>query len=55
MSSSYALGTVLVYGGNEEENLVSFPQRSHILIRNITMFITNYNTKQENICVKSNL
>lgn len=47
ISFIYVLGTVLGYGGKEEENIVPTPQRNQILIRNIEIFIMSCNTKQE--------
>lgn len=47
ISFIYILGTVLGYGGKEEENIVPNLQRNQILIRNIEIFIMSCNTKQE--------
>lgn len=38
---------MLGYGGKKKENTIFVPQRDHIPVRNIEIFITNYNTKQE--------
>lgn len=55
ISSTYVLGNILGSGGKEEENMVSVPQRNHKLLRTIEIFVTNCNTKQDEICLKSNL